>query len=69
MNAKTQRPGVCNAAETLLVHAAVAAEFLPRAARALAGVELVGDERVRAVLPEVAPATEDDFAREFLGLS
>ncbi len=68
VNAKTQRPGVCNAAETLLVHSAVAADFLPRAARALAGVELVGDERVRAVLPEVAPATEEDFAREFLGL-
>ncbi|MGO9457388.1 MAG: glutamate-5-semialdehyde dehydrogenase, partial [Acidimicrobiales bacterium] len=68
VNAKTQRPGVCNAAETLLVHSAVAAEFLPRAARALAGVELVGDERVRAVLDGVAPATEEDFAREFLAL-
>ena len=50
-NAKRQRPGVCNAAETLLVHAAVADEFLPRARQALAGVELVGDERVRAILP------------------
>jgi len=68
VNAKTQRPGVCNAAESLLVHAAVASEFLPRAERALSGVELVGDERVRAILPQVAPATEDDFAREFLGL-
>jgi len=62
-----QRPGVCNAAETLLVHKAVAEEFLPRVSRALAGVELVGDERVRAVLPGVAVATEDDFATEFLG--
>ncbi|HLG67499.1 MAG TPA: glutamate-5-semialdehyde dehydrogenase [Acidimicrobiales bacterium] len=68
VNAKMQRPGVCNAAESLLVHAAVADAFLPRVARALAGVELRGDERVRAVLPGVAPATDDDFATEFLGL-
>jgi glutamate-5-semialdehyde dehydrogenase len=68
VNAKTQRPGVCNAAESLLVHRAVADEFLPRVARALAGVELVGDERVRAVLPDVAPASDDDFSREFLDL-
>ena len=67
-NAKTQRPGVCNAAETLLVHRAVAAEFLPRAQRALAGVELVGDEGVRAVLPDVGEATEADFATEFLAM-
>ena len=69
VNAKTQRPGVCNAAETLLVHADVAEEFLPRARRALAEVELRGDERVRAVLPDVAPASDDDFAAEFLGLT
>jgi glutamate-5-semialdehyde dehydrogenase len=68
VNAKTQRPGVCNAAETLLVHAAVAEAFLPRARRALAGVELVGDDRVRASLPDVTAATEEDFATEFLGL-
>jgi glutamate-5-semialdehyde dehydrogenase len=68
VNAKTQRPGVCNAAESLLVHRAVAAEFLPRVARALAGVELVGDERVREILPEVAAATDEDFATEFLAL-
>src|SRR4051794_34686575 len=51
VNAKTQRPGVCNAAETLLVHSAVAADFLPRAADELraAGVELRGDERARAI--------------------
>jgi len=67
VNAKMQRPGVCNAAETLLVHEAVAEEFLPRVRRALVGVELVGDERVRAVLDGVALATEQDFATEFLG--
>ncbi|MGH9083672.1 MAG: glutamate-5-semialdehyde dehydrogenase, partial [Acidimicrobiales bacterium] len=68
VNAKTQRPGVCNAAESLLVHAAVADTFLPRAARALAGVELVGDRRVQALLPGVGAATEADHATEFLGL-
>jgi glutamate-5-semialdehyde dehydrogenase len=68
VNAKVQRPSVCNAAETLLVHAEVAGRFLPQVAQALVGVELVGDERVRQVLPEVAPATEEDFAREFLDL-
>ena len=49
LNAKTQRPGVCNAAETLLMHERVAAEFVPRIAAALgdAGVELRGDERAR----------------------
>src|SRR3954449_3236591 len=73
VNAKTHRPGVCNAAETLLVHADVAAEFLPRALRALAdaGVELRGDERTRAVAgPElaVAEATDEDWDTEFLAL-
>jgi len=67
VNAKTQRPGVCNAAESLLVHDAVAAEFLPRAERALAGVELRGDDRARVVLPAIGPATDEDFATEFLG--
>jgi glutamate-5-semialdehyde dehydrogenase len=67
VNAKTQRPGVCNAAESLLVHDAVAAEFLPRAERALAGVELRGDDRARAILPAIGPAGDEDFAAEFLG--
>ncbi|HVE46626.1 MAG TPA: glutamate-5-semialdehyde dehydrogenase [Acidimicrobiales bacterium] len=68
VNAKTQRPSVCNAAESLLVHSSVAEEFLPRIASALEGVELVGDEATRAILPEVAAATDDDFGREFLDL-
>jgi glutamate-5-semialdehyde dehydrogenase len=69
VNAKTQRPGVCNSAETLLVHRAVAEAFLPRAARALHGVTLVGDEATRALLPDIGAATEEDFATEFLGLT
>ncbi|HEX6424160.1 MAG TPA: glutamate-5-semialdehyde dehydrogenase [Acidimicrobiales bacterium] len=70
VNAKTQRPSVCNAAETLLVHEDVAADFLPRVAPGLEGVELVGDDTVRAVLgaDRVGEATEDDWAQEFLDL-
>jgi glutamate-5-semialdehyde dehydrogenase len=67
VNAKTQRPGVCNAAETVLVHREVAGVFLPRMAAALGGVTLLGDAATRAVLPDVAPATDEDFATEFLG--
>ena len=67
VNAKTQRPGVCNAAESLLVHRSIAAAFLPVVRRALGDVELFGDDRTRSVLPGVAAATEDDFAREYLG--
>jgi glutamate-5-semialdehyde dehydrogenase len=67
-NAKMQRPGVCNAAESLLVHRGVADEFLPRAAGALAGVELVGDDRARALVPEMGVADDEDFATEFLDL-
>jgi glutamate-5-semialdehyde dehydrogenase len=68
VNAKTHRFGVCNAVETILVHHAVAPAFLPRLAESLtaAGVEIRGDERVRDVLPDCVPATEDDFATEFL---
>jgi glutamate-5-semialdehyde dehydrogenase len=72
LNAKTQRPGVCNAAETLLVHSGVADAFLPRALRSLhdAGVELRGDERTRALAGDtpVSEATDEDYAEEFLAL-
>ncbi|MHB8219279.1 MAG: glutamate-5-semialdehyde dehydrogenase [Acidimicrobiales bacterium] len=68
VNAKTQRPGVCNALETLLVHATIAAEFLPVLRRELGGVEWVGDDRVRALVDNVAEATEEDFATEFLAM-
>ncbi|MYH93798.1 MAG: glutamate-5-semialdehyde dehydrogenase [Acidimicrobiaceae bacterium] len=68
VNGKTQRPGVCNALESLVVHSAVAAEFLPRAAAALAGVELLGDERARQAVPAMGEATAADHATEFLDL-
>jgi glutamate-5-semialdehyde dehydrogenase len=70
VNAKTQRPSVCNAAETLLVHEAVAREFLPAVAARLEGVDLVGDDAARAILgaERVAPAGDDDWAQEFLAL-
>ena len=69
LNAKTQRTSVCNAAESLLVHADVAEAFLPMVLPALqdAGVRVHGDERV-AAHPGVEPATEDDWATEYLGL-
>jgi glutamate-5-semialdehyde dehydrogenase len=68
-NSKTQRPSVCNAAESLLVHEAVAERFLPMARAALEGVELVGDERTRSLLGEsIGLATEEDYATEFLDL-
>ncbi len=67
-NAKTQRPSVCNAAESLVVHEAVAERFLPDIVRALEGVELVGDARARAIAPAIGEAAADDFGREFLDL-
>jgi glutamate-5-semialdehyde dehydrogenase len=74
INAKTQRPGVCNAAETLLVHADCAAQLLPRLLSSLrdAGVELRGDERVRALAAdavEVGEAREEDWETEYLALT
>ena len=67
-NAKTSRPGVCNAAETVLVHEAVAATFLPALALAMPDVEFRADERARDFLPDATVASDDDFAREFLDL-
>lgn len=69
VNAKCQRMGVCNAAESLLVHVEAAAELLPRLARALLehGIELRGDERVRRLVPEANPASESDWYAEYLG--
>jgi len=71
VDAKVRRPGVCNAAETLLVDAAVADAFLPPALASLrqAGVELRGCERTRALAPELASATEADWETEFLDLT
>jgi glutamate-5-semialdehyde dehydrogenase len=70
INAKVQRPGVCNAAESLLVHDSVAAQFLPIVAKALMdqGVELRGDAAARTIVPEMVEASEEDFATEFLDL-
>jgi glutamate-5-semialdehyde dehydrogenase len=72
LNAKLQRPGVCNAAETLLVHVDVAEELLPRVLGALsdAGVALHGDDRARAAAGDVPvhPATEEDWDTEYLAL-
>jgi glutamate-5-semialdehyde dehydrogenase len=70
VNSKTQKPGVCNALEDLLVHRDVAETFLPKAATALRekGVQLRGCERTLAILPDIVPATEEDWTTEFLDL-
>jgi glutamate-5-semialdehyde dehydrogenase len=70
VNSKAQRPGVCNALETLLVHRGVADKFLPMAAEQLAnaGVELRGCERSRAIVSTMKPATEEDWYAEYLDL-
>ncbi|MDL4819244.1 glutamate-5-semialdehyde dehydrogenase [Actinomadura opuntiae] len=70
LNAKTQRPSVCNAAETFLVHAGIADAFVPRALEALkeAGVTVHGDERIRSYGGDVVEATEDDWFAEYLSL-
>jgi glutamate-5-semialdehyde dehydrogenase len=70
VNAKTSRPGVCNAAEKLLVHEEIASDFLPRVGKLLAdrGVELRGDEAARRILPELGVAGETDWPTEYLDL-
>jgi glutamate-5-semialdehyde dehydrogenase len=70
LNAKTQRTSVCNAAESLVVHEAVADAFLPRVCKELADrdVELLGDEGARRRWPAMGAATDDDFGSEFLAL-
>jgi len=68
VNSKVQRPGVCNALEKVLVHAAVAAEFLPALAAAMPQVELRGCPLTRAILPGAAPATDEDWDAEYLDL-
>jgi glutamate-5-semialdehyde dehydrogenase len=69
-NAKVQRPSVCNALETLLIHESVAAKALPRIADRLgeSGVVLHGCERTRRILPGASEATEEDWATEYLAL-
>jgi glutamate-5-semialdehyde dehydrogenase len=70
LNAKTQRPSVCNAIENLLVHAAIAPRFLPRVVAALRerGCEIRGDAAVRALVPDATPATDADWDTEYLDL-
>lgn len=68
VNGKTQRPSVCNATESLVVHEQVAGRFLPMAVEALCGVRLVGDEQARRISPSIEPATEEDWGREYLDL-
>jgi glutamate-5-semialdehyde dehydrogenase len=70
LNAKIQRPSVCNAAEKLLVHAAIAPKFIPRIVRELtaAGVEVRGDAATVRIAPNVKPANEQDWGEEYLRL-
>ena len=70
INAKVQRPGVCNAMETLLIHRDVAASFLPQITAAMrhAGVELRGCSACREIVSDMIPATEDDWGAEYLDL-
>jgi glutamate-5-semialdehyde dehydrogenase len=70
MNAKTQRPGVCNAMETLLIHENIARKFLPAMAEKFrkAGVQLRGCSRTKEVIPDIEEATEQDWHEEYLDL-
>lgn len=67
VNAKAQRPGVCNAAETLLVHKNIAEKFIPKAVKALRenNVEIRGDKTVKSIVPDVVSAKDDDWATEY----
>ncbi len=67
-NAKTSRPGVCNAAETLLLHESIAKEFFDRGSNSLQGVEIRGDAKVVKYLPSARVAVEEDWENEFLDL-
>lgn len=68
INAKTSRPGVCNAAEKLIVNSSIAAEYVPRICAELdaKGVRIIGDERVREIYPNAEKATEEDWFTEYL---
>ena len=68
VNAKMQRPSVCNAAESLVIPSDVADHFLPEITRALNGVELVGDDRAQGLVPSIGPASEADWSTEYLDL-
>ncbi len=70
LNAKTQKPAVCNAVEAILVHEEIARDFLPRVSISLAarGVELRGDAAARAIVPSMKAAADDDWGREYLDL-
>ena len=69
-NAKCSRPGVCNAIEKVLVHEAIATEFLPKLANLMAArqVELRGDDATRQIIPDMKPATDADWGEEYLDL-
>ena len=68
INAKTQRPSVCNAAESLVLHSEIAEQFLAQVDVSLAAVELVGDDRSQQMLGRIGAATEADFSTEFLDM-
>ncbi len=70
VNAKVQRPGVCNAAEKLLVHDGIAEKFLPEITAVLRdeGVELLGDDRAREIVADLSPVPEEDWPLEYLDL-
>ena len=69
VNSKTQRMGVCNACESLLVHRDIASVFLPHAGKVLTehGVEIRGDKTACALVPQAIAATEEDWSTEYLG--